>query len=232
MDTNDATLEQRLITAVIDGGDDVRTARAMGMACAAASNLDVISAARAATLNRLGELYDTLAVDSCRAVANNFDSAASKFSAAAKQFDPDADAGAIVGQPDEVRTGWMDAATRAAEIDQLQPVLVAAADLAGVRIPHRDANTVLLPLVVDTDGLHRRPVWEAWRANGSRCGHWSTLAALGAVIHAWPADRLDSFEAYRVPLPAQRKQFQLHGPGNRGMYRVEILDPEDEGAPQ
>src|SRR5262249_1620734 len=67
--------------------------------------------------------------------------------------------------------------------------------------------------------LHRRRLWEAWKAVGERCGRWSALAGLGARIRA--AD----LEGYRTPKPLIRRQFPFGGPDSRGMYRVKITDP-------
>lgn len=44
-------------------------------------------------------------------------------------------------------------------------------------------------------------------------------------------EQLDSFDACSLPLPVQRRQFQLPVPGIRGMYRVEIFDLEDDDLP-
>jgi len=51
---------------------------------------------------------------------------------------------------------------------------------------------------------------------------------LGARIRA--AD-LDTFEPYRLPKPLISKQFPKPGPGNRGIYDVVVIDPEDEDVP-
>jgi len=63
-------------------------------------------------------------------------------------------------------------------------------------------------------------------SSGERCGHWSSLTTLGATIRACD---LEAFEPYRTPKPLIRKQFPLGCPDSRGLYRVEITDPEDEG---
>lgn len=62
--------------------------------------------------------------------------------------------------------------------------------------------------------------------------HWSALASLGVRLRAWPAGKLDEFTPYREPLPLQRREFPLPGPGNRGINRVEVFDPEDPDGPQ
>jgi hypothetical protein len=128
-----------------------------------------------------------------------------------------------VSQLDSVRSAWFDTAKFAARLDSLVPVLCAAIELCGI---YAVDDTVLLPLTVDPSGLHRRRVWEAWKADGVRCGRWQALAGLGARIRA--AD-LDGFGPYRPPKPLIRRQFPLGGPDSRGMYRVEITDPDDEG---
>ena len=84
---------------------------------------------------------------------------------------------------------------------------------------------MLLPLIIDASGCHRRQTWEAWRANGERTGHWGALAGLGARIRA---AELDTFEPYREPRPLVRRQFPVGGPDSKGVYKAEITDPEDE----
>jgi hypothetical protein len=140
-------------------------------------------------------------------VVAEFDWVTTKFSVNAAKGDPEADGESIVGQPDAVRTGWLDAHRFAAEIDRLVVPLVAAGDLCGVRLPRRDGDAVLLPMVCDPNDLHRRCVWEARGCNGSRCRHWSALVALGVTIRAWPADQLAEFQPYRQPKPLVSRQF-------------------------
>ena len=164
-------------------------------------------------LPRLIEIYDEAAADNYGAVAKVFDAAATKFTAAAKRSDPEADADSIVGQPDSVRQGWLDSTVHAAELDRLVPILQAAAELCDVST---DDDTALLPLVCDPAGAHRRRLWEAWKVAGPRCGHWAALAAL-VRLRAWPAADLDGFEAYRLPKPLVWKQFPMGGEGNRGI---------------
>ena len=80
---------------------------------------------------------------------------------------------------------------------------------------------MLLPLVIDPAGLHRRRVWEAWKSEG-RTGRWGALLGVGARIRA--AD-LGNIEPYRTPKPFVRKVFPT---GERGIGRVQIEDPEDD----
>jgi hypothetical protein len=218
-----APLRERLIEAIVTGGDDVSMLRALAYAEASGERVDVVVAVRSAVYPRLVQLYSEVAATNYAKVGKEFDSAATEFTAAAKRCDPKASSDSIVGQPDPVRSGWLDAAKHAARLDSLVPILCTAAELCGIST--RD-DSVLLPLLIDTSNLHRRRVWEAWKADGARSGHWSALAGLGARIRA--AD-LEGFEPYRTPKPLIRRQFPLGGPNSRGMYRTVVTDPEDPG---
>ena len=79
---------------------------------------------------------------------------------------PEAPTDTVVRQRDPVRSAWLDAAKYASRLDGLVPVLQAAAELCGVSTA---ADEMLLPLVIDVTGLHRRRCWESWRSTG-RCG--------------------------------------------------------------
>src|SRR5262249_19780179 len=95
--------------------------------------------------------------------------------------DPESDSDSIVGQHDSVRTGWLDAAKHAARLDWVVPVLCAAIEICGISAVDDNASQ---PLLIDTSNLHRRRVWEAWKAVGVRCARWSGLAGLAARIRA------------------------------------------------
>jgi hypothetical protein len=170
------------------------------------------------------QIYSTIAVDSYRKVAAEFDCAATKFSTAAGKCDPGADGASVVGLPDATRTAWMDAARHAAALDRLTPVLHAAAQLAGAPATARrdqgGKDAALLPLVCDPGTAHRRRVWEAWTAQG-RTGRWGPLLALGVTIRALP--ELDGFQTYRTPAPMQTRTIST----GRGMSTEATFDPED-----
>ena len=212
----------KLIEAVVNGDGDVPQLRALALAEGLHERAETVIAVRTQVYPRLIQAYAKVADANYAKVAAEFDHVAGEFATAAVAGNPEASGESIFGQPDPVRTGWLDAAKHAADLNRLTPILVAAAELCGINAAADD--TWLLALVIDTAGLHRRRVWEAWRVKGGRCGHWAALAALGAQIRA--AD-LDSFEPYREPRPLIRKQFPRPGPGNRGLYDVVIVDPED-----
>jgi hypothetical protein len=224
---NDAPLRQQVVDAVLHGGDIV-TLRALAFAEVVPGFRDgVVGAVQAAVQPAPVALYSKAAVANYGKVAKEFDGAASKFTTAALQCDPEAEPASIVGQPDSVRTSWLNTLEHAAELDALVPVLLAAAELADIPLPRRTGrDSALLALMVDPGGLHRRRVWEAWRVEGGRCGHWAALVALGATIRAWPAERITEFTPYREPMPLKRKQFPVPGQPF-GTYQPVLIDPED-----
>jgi hypothetical protein len=115
---------------------------------------------RGAVYPRLIRAYSEAAYASYGKVAAEFNTVASRFTAAAKQCDPEADSDAIVGQPDSVRQGWLASAVHAAKLDKLVPILCAAAELAGIST--RDDTWLLPPLGARIrSGCHRRRAWEA-----------------------------------------------------------------------
>jgi hypothetical protein len=142
--------------------------RALAAAEAGSERTDVVIAVRGEVYPRLIQAYSEAADTNYASVAKAFDTAATKFTAAAKECDPEADSDAVVGQPDSVRQGRLDSTLHAVELDRLTPVLQAAAELCGIYTGRDD--TWLLPLLIDTTGLHRRRVWEAWRSAGNGVG--------------------------------------------------------------
>ena len=162
-------IQEQLVAAVVEGDGDLPTLRALPAAEARSGRGDLVIAVRGETYPKLIELYSEVADINYGKVAAGFDPAATKFTTAAKRCDPEADGDAIVGEPHSVRTAWLDAAKHAAELDSLVPMLCAAAELCGISTV---GDTVLLPLLVDPTGCHRRRTWEAWKAAGARTGHW------------------------------------------------------------
>ena len=146
----------------------------------------------------------------------------------------------MVSQSGPVRSAWIDAVGHARRLDELTVLLVASAELASVVIT-RDEE--LIPLVIrNTADLHRRRLWTAFASDTAaaqhkswvskrqlanqwtppRCGRWSALAAVGAVVQA--AELTDRIEPYRRPAPLDRREYPQKGQvGNR----VAVFDPED-----
>jgi hypothetical protein len=144
-------------------------------------------------------------------------------------IDPETEAAEMVGASDKHRRSWLDADILARQLTALIGPLFAAARLTGT-VPEtagRDnggKDAVLLPLVCDPGGAHRRRCWEAWEAKG-RCGRWSALVALGVRLRGWPADHLDTFQPYRPARPLEER-FE---PVALGVSERHMVDPEDPG---
>jgi len=182
---------------------------------------------------QMNAAYSDAAMDVYRTVAAQFDAAADGFTAAATACDPEAPATDLVSAPEDQRQAWLTAELDAVRLDAALPVLIAATQLANTRIeaPTRlapgwwraqPADAALIALCVDTSGLHRRRIWEAWQHTGGRTKRWGALVALGARIRA---HSLDTFEFYREPRPLIYRQEQG---AERGTVRNVVLDPEDD----
>jgi hypothetical protein len=220
----------RLTDAVVSGdtGADVEALRAM----AAAEQVfpeqlaRVTNHVRRQTFEQLRSIYSGVARDNYAAIAAQFDQQAEAFMTAAKTADVEADAA------DMLKTGsgkqhraWLDAESYARRLSELVEPLVAAAELAAVKILDTERDTILLPLTVDTAGQHRRKVWTAWLRTDGRCTRWSALVEAGCIIRA---ANLDEIEAYAELRPIEHRQRQIPGQP-RGTYETVTVDPEDEG---
>lgn len=221
----DKPMTARLVAAVVDPNSsaDIPALRAAALAEEVANNMTegaVNAVVRAAVHERLRALYEPAAAKNYKTVASQFDDAAKSFTKAANTVDPETGSDAIVHTDDRTRQSWFAAAVAAQQLDELVPVLAAAAELAGAPAgtSHRgpDADPLVLALTTDPDKLHRRRVWEAWAAAGT-CGRWSALHRLGATIrtHRDPS----RLTPYRPPQPIH--VLMLNG------GRREIVDPED-----
>jgi hypothetical protein len=175
----------------------------------------------AAVERRLLELYAKAAPGNYKKTAARFDSLAADFTKAVAITDPDTDAAALVGAPDEQRKAWLDGQQLAHQLSGYQHVLVCAALLAGVNANTDHAGGVL-GLVADPGQAHRRQVWTAWN-NGVGDDRWNALVRLGVRIRA--AD-LGTYQPYRAPRPLEVRQEQQPG-APRGVIRRVEVDPED-----
>jgi hypothetical protein len=236
-------MRDALIDAIVGGGADaarISELRALAEAEAMPINPTLMQIVQGAVQAELFAIYEPTAPVAYSAVAQAFNAAAGKFATCASKCDPEADSEAVVHQSGPTRTAWIDALGHAGRLDELLVLLVAAAELAGVMIT-RDEE--LVPLVIaNADDLHRRRLWEAFdsakpvASQGSwvsrreianqwtppRCGRWSALATLGAVVEA--ADLAEELEPYRRPAPLDRRQYPVKG---QPAMRVEVYDPED-----
>ncbi|WMM73014.1 hypothetical protein RCF27_01270 [Rhodococcus pyridinivorans] len=213
-----------LAEAITTPGDttDLTQLRALALAERAGSieQADLTKELKAPVLLALRGLYEQVAAPNYKTLADRFTATATAFTKAVHTIDPDLSAEQMVTEPDKARKAWTDAGILAVELDQQLPALQAAATLAGLRVHDNDA---LLPLTVDTDGHHRRRIWEAWETSTGRTGKWGAIARLGAGIRA---AHLDTYTPYRRPAPIEVKYVRGTGP-YAGSVRVEH-DPEDQ----
>ena len=236
--TNTAT--QRLAEQIVNPAKntDVALLRALAIAeqsetpgAIAALNAAVVAAVQREMLSA----YEPVARDNYAAVAADFNAAAKRFTAAAAIVDPESDANRMVTADDAERQAWLDAELQAATLDTLVPPLIAATQLAGVRIDTANEeinqpwwtapidDAAVFGLTADAGTLHRRNVWQAYDNDSGRTGKWGALTALGAEIRA---PKLDEFTPYRRPAPIVHRQEQIPGQP-LGTVRMVSYDPED-----
>lgn len=204
-------------------GADVAVLRALALAEQAATSVDdaaVTDVVRTRVHGRLVALYEPHAQRNYKQVAAQFDDIAAQFAKCVRAVDPEIGSDAVVGAGDAARRAWFDAAELAAALDEWLRVLTAAGRLAGV--PAADDTEIAISLAVDTGKIHRRKLWTAWHATGTRCGRWSALLALGAELraHKHPA----RLAPYSAPRPFQVRWV----PGPHGGHVQQVTDPEDD----
>lgn len=182
---------------------------------------------KGAVTKQLKAIYAPHAVDNYRKITVKYAKLGAEFAAATAIVDPEIPAEQIVDATANTRKAWSDAPSLAAQLTKHLPVLQAAAELAGIQV--RDPNLAprsprvldaLLPLAIDTRGLHRRRVWDAWETDTGRTGRWGELSKLGATIHACP---LDEYQPYRRP----KQLLERWVVQNDRRVRI-IVDPEDD----
>lgn len=253
------TMQTRLTSAVLHGGRDddyeMLLAAALSERYAAASQLQagLLSEVRDQVLDALRRVYAEVAAANYAKLRTRFDSTADKFTACACVVDPDCRPGVVINAKPKIVQAWRDAETHAGELDQLLEPLSAAAEL--VRPLHKpsglgsDRAPFLLPLVANTDGLHRRQTWHAWlditpprpvspgltseameapapSVQNTRCGRWARLIRLGAELRA-NADP-ENMELFDLLAPIGVKLEQV-APNKAAYVRH---DPEDDRAPK
>ena len=197
----------RLVRAVVDpeNGDDIIALRADALAETSAmptAHAEVTAAIRAAVLTSLREYYQPHAVANYASAADYYDGLAQKFTAAADLVDPEADAAAMVDEPEKLRRAWSSAEQLAHRLTAALAGLSAAASLAGVPIDQEH----LIALTIDVTGCHRRKVWSAWETEGTRTGRWGALIGIGATLRAAPLDGLQPYRTARARWRSSRSR--------------------------
>lgn len=225
-DRNRTNATQRFIDAVVEGAPDDEVALAHALAVADAtstpvSRAEVANALAAQVEKHLRRAYGSVAGSNYDRIADRFNEAGSKFAALHAIVPATTDPATLVAKTEKIRKAWLDAQPLANELERLVPALAAAARLA-FQTPRITGTSAYIGLSVDTTGLHRRRVWEAWESPN----RWTKLLTLGATIQAVD---LDDYEPYREPAEMTVKQVRGTLPGGAITSTRQIPhDPEDD----
>ena len=164
--------------------------------------------------------YRTVAEANYETIRERFNELAEQLTDALDAVDSEASPELMVKADSATRTAWADAPAHAYQLTALLPTLHTAALLAGTTQPSGHADKLLIGLTTNTEGLHRRRVWEAWNNTTGRALQWRELWKLGATIEA-PA--LNDIKPYREPMPMETRAERA----DYGVRQFEY-DPEDE----
>ena len=225
-------LRDRLVDAVVNGTPTKNVGIASLYAQAVAEALDARESApvRRAVADtahqKLVQIYSETAATNYQVIAREWDSIAATFTQQASIVDLELPALEAVALPEPQRQAWLAGEQTAHQLDQLLPVLTAAAQLAGLPIDN-DPQRIGLCCHIPPEA-HRRRAWEAWQSSG-RCGRWSALLALDGV--AVKAAAVDGFTPYNEPEPLELRQQQI-AEGVHRNYKVDPHDPGYEPAPK
>lgn len=162
----------------------------------------------------------------------DFNKTAKTLTKALEAANPDMDTRALAQADDKTRKAWLEQPILAQQLDGHLEALQAAAELTGANITTglrsaqsgsiaEQIKSRTIGLTIDTNGAHRRKVWEAWD-NTTNAGRWAALHELGCTIEAIKDP--EELEPYRKPAPIEIYHEQV-APGS---YRVNLeRDPED-----
>ncbi|MGA9492895.1 MAG: hypothetical protein WBV80_21955 [Mycobacterium sp.] len=246
----------RLHASIVHGDGD--PARALALAVAERNHTtttEVLDDLQNRVLAKLRGLYGPVAATNYRQLADRFDKAADSFTLCAEIIDPGAPADSVVNAGTKIVTAWRDASHFADQLDQLIEPLCAAAELvrpleapSGLGV---SLDPLLIPLVADVGGLHRREVWHAFTDTpvprvsdgtlkledleprdegpvGTRCGRWTRLHQAGAVIRAHP----DPAQMMLFGQPQPMGWKPTMAPGQRRPVLARFDPHDDEATPR
>jgi hypothetical protein len=187
---------------------------AIGVAASTSIHRATVRNAVLETINRsLVEEYAKTAHANFGTLRQLFNKHAKNYTAAHTIVPATTNAAELVTASDKVRNAWAQAQTLGPTMNNLVPLLITAAELAGIRFTHPNQP---IALVADVTGLHRRRAWEAY-AQG-----WTALLELGATLTVCA---LEEYEDYAEPAPMETRQ-EWMGIGFRNLDH----DPEDHTA--
>ncbi|WP_426118474.1 hypothetical protein [Kocuria sp. LHG3120] len=216
----DRNLAPLVAEAVLSDSKDLQTFHVLALAATNSGTVQdatVRNAVADIVYNEAHRAYQDVATEAWEAAAAMFNTTAARFTTAASLIDPEAPADQVVRVDNKQRTAWMDAANAAAELDQLTPLVLDAASLAGIPVGPAERE---IPLVCNPGDAHRRRVYEAWATTNTNTRKWGALHALGVSIEA-PED-LEDVKPYRQPKPMEMRM--VHE--GYGVRQFEV-DPED-----
>lgn len=206
--SNDHTIQDELNAAILDPAstpERLAHLRILAEAATAANPVHVATVRNAAAAEVLAALraeYRTVAAANYDTLRDAFNTKAAELVKALETTDAEASAEQIVKATAKERAAWSDGPALAVELDAMVSTLHDAAILAGKAEPTGRHTACLIGLTVDTTGMHRRRVWEAWENTTGRAGRWRELWKLGATI---AAPELDQAKAYREPKPMETR---------------------------
>jgi len=186
--------------AILEGTEDAIRAAIVNLTTSEAwsSNYSSLNEADKATLASLRVFYRATAAQNYGAIADAYNAAVDKLTAATKAVDTNANAEAIIGANAKAQAAWQTASALANETDRLAAILVDAAHLAGANLADtshetpRDRQVSLF--ATSDDPKTRRALWDLWDEPNHRAGRFGALAAAGYLAHARP---LDDAQPYR-----------------------------------
>jgi len=181
------------------------------------NHAQVINHAKVQVTARLREIFADSANGVYGTIATKINDTAAAFTQCANTVDVTADAADLIEASTEIRSAYVTAEIEAQKLNQLLPVLSAAAALCG--LDNADTAELQIPLIVDTHMVGRRALWTAWESTG-RCGRWPEIVKLTEIRAA----DTPNVESYRRPLPLQEKIV----PVDRWRHQRIVVDPEVE----
>jgi hypothetical protein len=221
-DLNQESCAGRYVTAIVKGTKaDLPALKALALAEIAATPQETaqLSNLLAATVgDELVRLYAPHAEKQYQAVSGDWSEAGQRLLDLSAVIDPETPGDAVVSQSDTIRQAWSESMFAASRLEELMPVMIAAAQLAGAEA---DRPESIAPLLVSTQAVHRRRFWEAWNTTG-RCGRWAKMLEVGAVITAHPSP--STCPEYGLPTEP-RETWERDAAGHR---RVMVDDADAE----
>jgi hypothetical protein len=178
-----------------------------GIAASSAVQADLDNRLRSAVYPAAVAAWQPVSQANYQVVASLFDKGAQALTAALNLVPLDVDPASILKAEAPVREAFSDSIANAAALDELEPALVAAAELLGSTLP---TVNYLIPLTVDTSHAHRRRIHLAWSDLTGRASRWGALVEAEGILRAHPDPT--SIEPYETAPPPREEWTRVaHG---------------------